>query len=108
MRNAFILIVVAVAALFLASCHKCYECHNQREVCTKLRFDTTLTILVSSQNLSQEYYTQYIDSLTSPSLGWVCHDTTSDYSQEYCPPTGKSGSSGLANEEAIGLICSPK
>ena len=104
MRNVFVILVVAVAGLFLASCHKCYQCHNQREVCSKQRYDTTLTILVSSQKLSAQYYHQYIDSLTSPSLGWVCHDTTSDYSVQYCPPSGSSGSD-LLNEEAAGFIC---
>ena len=106
MRNAFILLVVAVAGLFFASCTKCYECVNQREVCRKVRYDTTLTILVSSQNLSEQYYTEYTDSLTAPSLGWVCKDTTSDYSEEYC----KSGpnDNGLNNEKAKGLLCSPK
>lgn len=106
MRNVFIMLVVAVAGLFFASCHKCYQCTNQREVCRKQRYDTTLTILVSSQNLSEQYYNEYIDSLTSPSLGWVCYDTTSDYTIQYCPPAGSSASN-LVNEEAAGLICTP-
>ena len=107
MRNAFIILVVAVSGLFFASCHKCYECHNQRQVCRKVRFDTTLTILVNSQNLTEQYYVEYIDSLTSPALGWVCRDTTSDYSEEYCQ-SKFSNDAGLMNEKDKGLICSPK
>ena len=107
MRNAFILLVVAISGLFFASCHKCYECVNQREFCSKARYDTTLTILIRSQDLSEQYYTEYIDSLTSPAIGWVCHDTTSDYSEEYCQASTAS-STGLLNEKAKGLMCSPK
>ena len=107
MKNAFILLVVAIAGIFFASCHKCYECHNQCEVCRKARYDTTLTIIINSQTLSEQYYVEYIDSLTSPALGWVCKDTTSNYSEEYCQPR-ISSNDGLTNEKAKGLICTPK
>lgn len=107
MRNAFTILLVAVICIFFASCHKCYECANQRQVCQKVRYDTTLTIIVSSQLLSQQYYTEYIDSLTSPSLGWVCKDTTSDYTEEYCH-SGTGSDKGLFNERDKGLVCTAK
>ena len=103
MKNVFILIVVAFTTVFIVSCKKCYQCHNQCQVCRKARHDTTLTIVVSSQNLTQQYYQAYIDSLTAPSLGWVCNDTTSNYSEQYC--ASAASSSGLFVEEAKGLIC---
>lgn len=103
MKNVFAIAVVAVTGLFIASCQKCHTCYNQREVCRKARYDTTLTILVSSQVLTKQYYLEYIDSLTSPSLGWVCYDTTSDYSEQYCE-SGFSNT-GLYNEQAKGLVC---
>jgi len=103
MKNVFILLVVALASVFFASCKKCYQCHNQCEVCRKTRVDTTLTIIVASQNLTEQYYVAYLDSLQSPSLGWVCKDTTSNYSEQYC--ASGSSNSGLLNEEAKGLIC---
>jgi hypothetical protein len=106
MKNAFILLLVALFTIFLASCQKCYRCHNQCQVCRKARFDTTLTIVVSSQLLTEQYYLEYIDSLTSPSLGWVCKDTTSNYSEQYCQPNF-ANNGGLFNEQAKGLICTP-
>jgi len=105
MKNAFILLVVAVATIFIASCKKCHQCQNQATVCRLAKYDTTLTILIYSQNLSEQYYLEYIDSLTSPSLGWICKDTTSNYSEQVC----ESGTSdaALVNEKAKGLICTP-
>jgi hypothetical protein len=104
MKNAFILLLVALFTIFLASCQKCYQCHNQCQVCRKVRYDTTLTIIVYSQLLTEQYYTEYIDSLTSPSLGWVCRDTTSTYVEQYCQ-SDFNGNAGLFNEAAKGLIC---
>lgn len=107
MKNAFYILLVALTSIFFASCRKCYECSNQREVCQKARYDTTLTIIVSSQNLGEQYYSEYIDSLTSPALGWVCKDTTSDYTEEYCH-SGSGFDQGLINEKDKGLICTAK
>ena len=104
MKNAFILLLVAVLNIFFASCQKCYQCHNQCEVCRKARYDTTLTVLVYSQTLTEQYYLQYIDSLTSPALGWVCKDTTSNYTEQYCE-SGFANNGGVFNEQAKGLIC---
>ena len=104
MKNAIILSVVALFIIFLASCQKCYQCHNQAKVCRKARYDTTLTILVYSQVLTEQYYVEYIDSLTSPSLGWVCNDTTSNYTEQYCQPNF-TNNGGLFNEQTKGLIC---
>jgi len=103
MKNAFILLFVAMAAVFFASCHKCYQCRNQCEVCRKTRYDTTLTIIVASQNLTEQYYLEYIDSLTSPALGWTCKDTTSNYFEQVCE-SGLSDAA-LVNEKNKGFIC---
>jgi hypothetical protein len=101
MKNAFILAVVALATIFFGSCKKCYTCHNQCEVCQKMRHDTTLTVLIESQNFTAQYYQPYIDSLTLPTVGWTCKDTTSNYQQQYC---GNSNGD-LLNEEAKGYTC---
>ena len=105
MKNAFILILVATAAIFFGSCKKCHTCQNQCEVCRKARYDTTLTILIQSQNLTEQYYREYIDSLTSPALGWVCKDTSSNYYEQVCE-SGLSDAA-LVNEKNKGFICTP-
>ena len=104
MKNAFTVLLVALLVIFFNSCQKCYQCRNQCEVCRKARYDTTLTIVVSSQLLTEQYYAEYIDSLTSPALGWTCKDTTSNYQEQYCK-SGFASDGGLFNEQAKGLIC---
>ncbi len=105
MKNALILIVVAMASIYFASCKKCYQCRNQAEVCRKARYDTTLTIVVYSQILSEQYYVEYIDSLTRTGLGWSCHDTTSTVFEQVCE-SGLSDAA-LINEKNKGYICAP-
>jgi hypothetical protein len=105
MKNAFGLILVAFSVICFASCKKCYHCHNECKVCRKQRPDTTLTIQVCSDKLGDQYYVAYIDSLTSPSLGWVCGDTASNYAERFCESQSQAD---LLNKKAAGLICAPE
>jgi hypothetical protein len=51
-----------------------------------------------------QYFNEYIDSLTSPSLGWVCGDTASNYQERFCTsPSQKQVD--LINKKDAGLIC---
>ncbi|HWB63403.1 MAG TPA: hypothetical protein VG603_07835 [Chitinophagales bacterium] len=106
-KKVFAVIAAGFLVAGLFSCHKCYQCHNQCQVCSKERPDTTLTIMVCSDKLSQQYYNEYLDSLTSPSLGWTCHDTVSNYHEEFCP-TRSAVDADILNKTEGGLICSPE
>jgi hypothetical protein len=104
MRNAFTLSLVAIMLVYFAGCTKCYQCSNACSVCTQKHPDTTFTIRVCSDALGQQYYGEYIDSLNSAALGWICTDTNSTYTQKFC--ADKANQSGdLANKANAGLIC---
>src|SRR4051812_6275971 len=105
MKN-ILLFLFSLSILTISSCSKCYKCHNLCKVCYEHHLssagDTTLTILVRSDLLGEKYYNEYIDSLTSPSLGWTCHDTASNYQEKFC---GGHNSAALLNKKEGGLIC---
>ena len=61
-----------------------------------------MTIVVSSSALSQKYYEEYLDSLNS--LGWVCRDTASNYSEHFCTATMQK-TFQLVNKKEEGLVC---
>ena len=108
MKKNILLTCTTLLLLTIASCEKCYKCHNVCKVCYEKHQidtqDTTLTITVCSNNLSEKYYNEYVDSLTSPSLGWVCHDTASTYNERFCGT--KSGNNvALLNKKDAGMIC---
>ena len=105
MKNVITLIVVALTVLCFVSCKKCYKCHNECKVCRKERPDTTLTIQVCSDHFGDKYYVEYIDSLTSPSLGWVCRDTANTYAEQFCESQSQAD---LLNKKSAGLICAPE
>lgn len=107
MKNALVLLIVACSVIYFSACKKCYRCLNHCQVCSKQRYDTTLTITFCSDKLSNDYYVQYIDSLTSPSLGWTCHDTANTYNERFCESSTK-GSQDVFNKKNAGLYCSPE
>lgn len=93
--------------LVLNSCEKCYRCHNECKVCYEQHQDTTLTIAVCSDVFGEEYFNEYVDSLISPSLGWVCFDTMSTRNERFCGT--KSGNNTLLlNKKSQGFICAPE
>lgn len=108
MKNFLPVIFIALILATASSCQKCYKCHNICKVCYEHHqlntADTTLTIVVSSNLLSEKYFVEYIDSLTSPSLGWVCHDTASTYNERFCESQSKSAIE-LINKKDAGLVC---
>jgi hypothetical protein len=104
MKNAFLAGVIVIALLSISSCSKCYTCHNLCKSCEYAYQDTTLTISVCSDKLSEKYYIEYIDSLTSPSLGWTCNDAASNYNERFCESGSKSAIS-LINKKDGGLVC---
>jgi hypothetical protein len=107
MKNGFFTLFIFNLLLVFNSCEKCYRCHNVCKVCREQHQDTTLTITVCSNTFGADYYNEYIDSLTSPSLGWVCADTASNYNERFCG-TKSGNNSQLLNKKSNGLICSPE
>jgi hypothetical protein len=105
MKNGFILSFIATVLLFYCSCKKqCFQCHNVCKTCQYQYPDTTLTMSVCSDKLSEAYYIEYIDSLTSPSLGWTCTDAGSNYEERFCESESKNNYSIIVKKEA-GLVC---
>lgn len=104
MKNVFIGSVIACILFFFNSCEKCYQCHNLCKSCQYSYTDTTLTITVCSDKLSEKYYIEYIDSLTSPSLGWTCTDAASNFSERFCESESKSAIELIYKKEA-GMVC---
>jgi hypothetical protein len=92
MKQILFIVTAFIAISVLPSCKKCYTCYNMCSVCEKQYFqgwptDTTLTILVQSDNLSRQYYYDYIDSLESlPNTQWTCRDTTYTKVEKECEP----------------------
>lgn len=105
MKNVCALIVVVLVGICFASCKKCYKCHNLCQVCSKQRYDTTLTVQVCSDKFGEQYYNEYLDSLTSPSLGWTCRDAASNFESQFCESQAQAD---LSNKKAAGLVCSPE
>ncbi len=110
MKNNLLLLTVAALLSLANSCSKCYKCHNLCRACYETHStatgDTTLTIIVRSDVLGADYFLEYTDSLTSPSLGWVCHDTTSNFQERFCESESKSAVD-LINKKDAGLVCAP-
>lgn len=107
MKNKLAFVFVACMLLLFSACEKCYRCHNVCKVCTEQHQDTTLTITVCSNTFGEEYYNEYLDSLTSPALGWACSDTASNYNERFCG-NASGNNSQLINKKANGLICAPE
>ena len=106
MKNVFIFGVIIVLVSFNA-CQNCYKFHNLCKTCQYAYLDTMLTILICSDNLSEKYYEEYIDSLTSPSLGWTCTDAASTYSERFCG-SESNNAINLINKKDGGLVCTPE
>jgi hypothetical protein len=107
MKNLLLTAFTALVLWCFSSCEKCYRCHNVCKVCYEQHQDTTLTISVCSDVFGEEYYNEYLDSLTSPSLGWTCSDTASSKNERFCG-TASINNSKLLNKKAQGLICTPE
>ena len=104
MKKNLSLIVLLFVLLTSAGCRKCYNCHNSCSVCQ----DAHYTILVQSDQLSALYYTMYIDSLTSPGLGWTCHDTAPNKQMEVCGEKGNQIKGSIFIDQEAGWTCVPK
>ncbi|MFN8276140.1 MAG: hypothetical protein U0T84_01530 [Chitinophagales bacterium] len=91
--------MLAVIAILFSSCKKCKYCENSCKVCT----DAHYRITVCSDRLSADYYKLYIDSLTSPGLGWSCQDTTPDRGEQVCAT--RNFDSQITWKEASGYTC---
>lgn len=107
MKNVLPTLLVLLL-ITISACSKCYKCHNLCKACSETHLanggDTVLTIIVRSDVLGEKYYLEYIDSLTSPSLGWNCRDTTSSYNEEFCEGQSQSAVK-LINKKDAGLVC---
>lgn len=110
MKN-ILLLIFACAMLAIGSCAKCYKCHNLCKVCYEHHQlntnDTVLTIIVRSDVLGHDYFMEYTDSLTSPSLGWVCHDTISNFQEKFCHSESENAIA-LINKRDAGMVCEPE
>lgn len=107
MKNALLGVMATFGFLFFNSCEKCYRCHNICQVCQEQHEDTTLTITVCSDVFGEAYYQEYIDSLTSPALGWTCTDAGSNRTTRFCG-TKSGNNTQLLNKKSQGLICAPE
>ncbi|MFN8298869.1 MAG: hypothetical protein U0T75_07170 [Chitinophagales bacterium] len=105
MKNVLPAFIVISFALLFSGCEKCYTCHNYCKVCREVHTDTTLTIIVQSDVFTEQYFTEYLDSLNS--LGWTCGDTSSTKSQEFCG-TKSQNDQKLINKKEAGWICAPE
>jgi len=95
-----LLVVFTFLLMASSSCKKCYTCENSCKKC----HDNNFKILVCSDVLGKKYYNLYIDSLTSPLLGWTCTDTAPTKSEELCADKSKTNNKVFAKEEA-GYSC---
>jgi hypothetical protein len=107
MKNVLITGFIFAGSIFFNSCEKCYHCHNLCETCKQKYYDTTLTITVCSDVFGEQYYREYIDSLTSTSLGWACGDSSSNRQTDFCG-TKSNNSFELINKKDQGWVCAPK
>lgn len=100
--------LVATLLLLAGSCkEKCFRCYNYCKVCYETHNDTTLQQVVCSDILSEEYFQEYIDSLTAPGLGWVCSDTSATRSERFCG-TQTQNNGELINRKEQGWVCAPE
>ncbi|MCS6934003.1 MAG: hypothetical protein NZM35_02485 [Chitinophagales bacterium] len=99
-RIAFVVFIIALCACK----EKCYQCHNICKICYESRVDTVLTQVVCSDVLSEQYFQQYIDSLTAPQLGWVCKDTSFTRTDRFCGNSSQNNSR-LLNKKRQGWVC---
>lgn len=104
MRKIFLLLLPVSLITAFSSCEKCYQCHNYCKVCHEVHTDTTLTIVVKSDVLTETYFNEYIDSLNS--LGWTCADTSSTKTESFCGSNAQN-SGQLLTREDNGWICAP-
>ncbi|HWB61926.1 MAG TPA: hypothetical protein VG603_00340 [Chitinophagales bacterium] len=108
MKKALFLFAIAAFVLYSTGCKKCYHCQN------------TCTLCVYSDSIIQNYQQKFCnDSFSSESaymaaiaadtaLGFVCAETASDYSQDYC--VNKPGQDEYKDYYDRGgrVPCSPK
>lgn len=106
MKN--VILTLFVVLLAIGGCkEKCYNCHNLCKVCYEQHVDTVLKQVVCSDILSEQYFQEYIDSLTAPGLGWVCKDTAFTRSQKFCGTTSQNNGN-LLNKKTQGWVCAPE
>jgi hypothetical protein len=103
MKKKLPFLVLLFIVLTTAGCRKCYYCHNSCKVCQ----DTHFYILIQSDQLSTQYYNLYIDSLTSPGLGWTCRDTVFTRDMQVCAGTDHKLNSEVSLDEQAGWTCTP-
>ena len=100
MKKNIQLIVLFFVLMAASGCKKCYYCHNSCKVCQ----DAHYYILVQSDLLSTQYYNMYIDSLTSPGLGWTCRDTSFTKEKQECG-TGNLITNTISRDVTAGWTC---
>jgi hypothetical protein len=103
MKNVFIVAVVAFFIVSFLGCTRCYTCTNACTVCRQQHPDTTFAIVFCSTTLSEQYYVQYLDSLSN--WGWTCADTTSTINEKFCDQRAQSNGD-ITNKSAQGYRCS--
>lgn len=108
MKDVLFKAICLALLLGFSSCEKCYKCANWCKVCyDNTHNDTVLTIRVCSDILGEQYFDEYIDSITAPGLGWVCYDTTGTKNEKFCG-TKSNNTIELLNRKGAGWRCSPE
>jgi hypothetical protein len=103
-----LLLACVALPLLLAGCkEKCYKCVNYCVSCQYSYPDTTLTALVCSDVLGEEYFIEYVDSLQSPGLGWTCTDANPTRSDKFCG-TQTQNNTELLQRKDQGWRCAPE
>jgi hypothetical protein len=100
-KNLPLLVLVFILLLVSAGCKKCYYCQNSCSQCSNAHFN----ILVQSDNYGAAYYNLYLDSLQS--LGWTCHDTTSNKGMQVCAESTHTLNSDVSLSQQQGYTCTP-
>ena len=101
MKKNLPFIVLLFVLLISAGCKKCYYCQNSCSQCQDAHFN----ILVQSDVLGATYYKMYLDSLAS--LGWTCHDTTSNKGMQVCAESTRTLNSDITLSQEQGYTCTP-
>lgn len=108
MKNTLLLLFLSVVGLSISSCEKCYKCNNWCRVCyDNTHNDTVLTIQVCSDVFGEDFFNEYVDSLTSPSLGWICKDTATTKVEKFCG-SKTNNTIQLLNRKDAGWRCVPE
>lgn len=108
MKNILVIVLLSSVLLYTASCEKCYKCANWCKVCyDNTHNDTVLSIRVCSDILGEQFFDEYIDSITAPGLGWVCFDTTGTKNEKFCG-TKSNNTIELLNRKDAGWRCAPE